>query len=322
MTEPFARLTVTPGSGIAASHGGAYLFISEAADPAAEQLLKAWQTTNDADMLFAVVRSRRPKAVTPFCAVLIDSDGVHLAIHGRLGLVATVSGERLEFLGRDADSRIEETLSGDISSLNVGRGSLQLTWPAADVAPATVIGAVPAEVVQAQEPFEHRQTLAVAPVAADLSPVELEGVLCFAGHFNDPEAAACRICGASIGEEIQRRPRPPLGRLLTQDGREFIVDRPLVVGRSPSQSGDVVAGTAAGVEVPSTETGVSRAHAELLVDGWAVLVRDLGSANGTYVLPAGISEWFRVEPDHPIQIEHGTVIAVGEFELKYEKPLA
>lgn len=320
MNEP--RVTVAPGNGIVASHGGAYLFIAEATDPAADQLLTAWQETNDMDALFVVVRSHRPVAVTPFCAVLIDSAGVRLAIHGRLGLSVTVSGERLQFVGREVDSRIEETLGGDISSLTVGSGSLRLTWAAADVAPATVLGSVPAEVVQAQEPFEHRPTLAVAPTAADLSPVEVDGVLCFAGHFNDPEAAACRICTASIGEEIVRRPRPPLGRLLTQDGREFIVDRPLVVGRSPSQSPDVVAGTAAAVEVPSTETGVSRAHAELLVDGWAVLIRDLGSANGTYVLPAGISEWFRLEPDHAIQIEYGTVIAVGEFELKYEKPLA
>ena len=316
------HLTVIPGPGIAASHGTAYLFISEAADQASEQLLKAWQTTNDVDALFTVVRSRRPVAVTPFCAVLVDAAGVHVAIHGRLGLVATVNGERLELLGHDAESRIEETLSGNMSSLNIGGSSLQLLWPAADVAPATVIGAVPAEVAQAQEPFEHRPTLAVAPVATDLGPVDIEGVLCAAGHFNDPESAACRICGASIGEEITRRPRPPLGRLLTQDGRDFIVDRPLVIGRSPGHAAGVAAGTAAGVEVPSGETGVSRTHAELLVDGWAVLVRDLGSANGTYVLPAGISEWFRLEPDHAIQIEHGTVIAVGEFELKYEKPLA
>ena len=233
-----------------------------------------------------------------------------------------MNGERLELLGHDADSRIEETLSGNISSLNIGGSSLQLLWPAADVAPATIIGAVPAEVAQAQEPFEHRPTLAVAPVATGLGPVDIEGVLCAAGHFNDPESAACRICGASIGEEITRRPRPPLGRLLTQDGRDFIVDRPLVIGRSPGHAAGVAAGKAVGVEVPSGETGVSRTHAELLVDGWAVLVRDLGSANGTYVLPAGISEWFRLEPDHAIQIEHGTVIAVGEFELKYEKPLA
>jgi hypothetical protein len=320
VTEP--RLTVTPGAGIAASHGSAYLFIAAAADPAAEQLLQAWQTTNDVEALFTVVKSRRPVAVTPFCAVLIDGAGVHVAIHGRLGLVATVNGERLDLLGHEAESRIEETLSGDISSLNVSGGALQLMWPAADMTPAaTVIGAVPAEAAQAQEPFEHRPTLAVAPAATDLGLVEIEGVLCAAGHFNDPESPACRICGASIGEEIQRRPRPPLGRLLTQDGREFIVDRPLVIGRSPGQAVGVDAGTAAGVEVPSSETGVSRTHAELLVDGWAVLVRDLGSANGTYVLPAGISEWFRLEPDHAIQVEHGTVIAVGEFELKYEKPL-
>ena len=321
MTEP--RLTVTPGAGIAAARGSAYLFISAAADPAAEPLLKAWQTTDDVEALFTVVRSRRPVAVTPFCAVVIDAAGVHVAIHGRLGLVATVNGERLQLLGHESDSRIEETLSGDISSLNVSDGSLELTWPAADVTPAaTVIGAVPAQAAHAQEPFEHRPTLAVVPAATDLGPVEIEGVLCAAGHFNDPESAACRICGASTGEVIQRRPRPPLGRLLTQDGREFIVDRPLVIGRTPGHAAGVVAGTAAGVEVPSSETGVSRTHAEVLVDGWAVLVRDLGSANGTYVLPAGISEWFRLEPDHAIQIEHGTVIAVGEFEVKYEKPLA
>ena len=100
------HLTVTPGPGIAASHGSAYLFISEAADQAAEQLLKAWQTTNDVDALFTVVRSRRPVAVTPFCAVLVDAAGVHVAIHGRLGLVASVNGESLPLPDLDVDARV------------------------------------------------------------------------------------------------------------------------------------------------------------------------------------------------------------------------
>src|SRR5439155_4883809 len=122
-----------------------------------------------------------------------------VAMHGRLGLVAMVNGERLELLGHDADARIEETLSGNVSSLNIGGSSLRLVWPAADVAPATVIGAVPAEVAQAQEPFEHRPTLAVAPVATGLGPVEIEGALCAAGHFNDPESDALRLIGGTDG---------------------------------------------------------------------------------------------------------------------------
>ena len=343
------RVIVRPGDGLAARRGRACLFLARADDVSVPGLLEAWERGGDspaADSLFAIVTARRPSPVTPFCALFVDGSTVHVAIHGQLQVVAVMAGSELLLQGRDPESRVEEAISGSVSAMAVGErrpeltddpllnlaegvvraGSLQLSWPAQARAEAgvsqareqTVIGALPPSTDQANVAFEHRPTLAVTATGTAAS--EVEGAFCAAGHFNNPESAQCRVCGGPLGEETVRRPRPPLGRLVTQDGREFIVDGPMLIGRRPGQAQEVAQGAATAVEVPAGETGVSRLHAELVVDGWAVLVRDLASANGTYLLPAGITEWVRLEPEHPVEIVYGTVIAVGGFEIKYEKP--
>ena len=63
---------------------------------------------------------------------------------------------------------------------------------------------------------------------------------------------------------------------------------------------------------------VSREHVEIRLDGWQVLVVDLGSSNGTYVaLPAREPEL--LPPHTPTVINPGTVVYLSEavsFELR------
>jgi hypothetical protein len=61
-------------------------------------------------------------------------------------------------------------------------------------------------------------------------------------------------------------------RVISGDGRSFnIIDRPLVVGRSPD------------VDIVINDSNVSRRHAEFWRTADGVAVRDLQSTNGTYV---------------------------------------
>ena len=63
---------------------------------------------------------------------------------------------------------------------------------------------------------------------------------------------------------------------------------------------------------------ISRNHAEVVLEGWHVLVRDLGSTNGTTVTLPG-QEPVRLRPTEDHGIEPGAVITLAdEVSLTYE----
>jgi serine phosphatase RsbU (regulator of sigma subunit) len=80
-------------------------------------------------------------------------------------------------------------------------------------------------------------------------------------------------------------------------GRELVFDRTIVVGRGGM------------VDLEVTDSSVSRRHAQVFneADGW--FVRDLGSANGTFV------NGRRVAGD--IALSHGDVVRLGSIALDY-----
>jgi hypothetical protein len=177
--------------------------------------------------------------------------------------------------------------------------------------------------VQASAPGDVRQALTIAYQAMSVAPEhtqapEVEGRLCEAGHLNDPQATVCWICGSAVTGPAATGPRPPLGRLTTKDRRSLILDGDFVIGRKPGASEEVTTGRARPIEVPADHTGVSRVHAEIRVDGWNVWAYDLGSANGTYYLPAGAGQWIRMEPHKAVAIVSGTTLSLGGFELIFE----
>jgi diguanylate cyclase (GGDEF)-like protein len=101
----------------------------------------------------------------------------------------------------------------------------------------------------------------------------------------------------SLGEPTQRRAclilysGNDLGRRYALDGERMLI------GRAPD------------CEVHIDSPGLSRRHAELQVEGDTVLLRDLGSANGTRVNDA------RVEL--PTMLKDGDLIRLGKVVLRY-----
>src|SRR5438105_3217269 len=191
--------------------------------------------------------------------------------------------------------------------------------PSADK--ATLAGQPPPPLASALADLRRAATishevLGKAPEHVDAP--EVEGRLCPNGHLNNPILRECWVCGTSVSGQTARGPRPPLGRLTTKDKRSYIVDSNFVIGRKPGMAEDVAAGKARPIEVPEEHPGVSRRHAELLVEGWDLVLRDLGSSNGTYYLVAGETDWRRVEPDRPVKIASGTIITLGGFEILFD----
>jgi hypothetical protein len=149
----------------------------------------------------------------------------------------------------------------------------------------------------------------------------IQGVYCKNGHFDDPETLFCAICGISMNQQtLVPRPgeRPPLGVLLLDDGAVFQLDSDYVVGREPSLDSAVAAGKARPLRVADDTGIVSRVHARVHLDGWRVLVTDLGSANGTRVLLPGQPADQQLVPQVPIVLGTGSQIDLGGRGFRYE----
>ena len=213
--------------------------------------------------------------------------------------------------------------------------------PAPEPAPPVSDVTMPPEDGQYHEPFESvlladggagvdvpaRAPLSLArdlPAGASsyvsAGPI-IQGVYCKNGHFDDPEALFCAICGISMNQQtLVPRPgeRPPLGVLLLDDGSVFQLDSDYVIGREPGLDASVAAGQARPLRVADDTGIVSRVHARVHLDGWRVLVADLGSANGTRVLLPGQPADQPLVPQVPIVLATGSQVDLGGRGFRYE----
>ena len=90
----------------------------------------------------------------------------------------------------------------------------------------------------------------------------------------------------------------PTAALVLPDGTRVPVgEDPVRIGRSPEN------------DLTLSESTVSRQHAEIVRDGDAWVIRDLGSSNGTKVNGAGIVEQV---------LEDGDELKVGSVNLRFE----
>lgn len=147
------------------------------------------------------------------------------------------------------------------------------------------------------------------------------GVYCKNGHFDDPSARYCAVCGISMAQQTlvpRPGPRPPLGVLVLDDGSIFSLDTDYVVGRDPSRDPDVVSGAARPLRIDDPEGLLSRVHARIHLDGWDVAVVDLGSSNGTGIWGPRDSAWMRAPAQTPVAVRPGTQIGVGRRQMRYE----
>lgn len=135
-------------------------------------------------------------------------------------------------------------------------------------------------------------------------------MVCPSGHWSSPSERRCRICGTALPpQQPQPIPRPPLGRLTLSGGGSVVLDRNVLLGRAPTSDEQAAARRPHLVRLTASE--VSRLHCEVVVDGWQVLVRDLGSTNGTAITRVGRPiEQLRPHEAYPIEV--GTVISLTD----------
>jgi len=108
---------------------------------------------------------------------------------------------------------------------------------------------------------------------------------CPAGHLSSDYAVYCRVCEVPLPEQVAAMlPVPVLGLLRLSNGDTISLDRNVVMGRDPSGDRGGVNLVQVGRE---NDTEISRTHVEIRPANWDVLVRDLGSMNGTSISRPG-----------------------------------
>jgi ABC transport system ATP-binding/permease protein len=120
-------------------------------------------------------------------------------------------------------------------------------------------------------------------------------------------ARSTRVVGAvkPSGQSASKRPVAQRSAGPQLRGLSGVAD-----GKTLSLSGTMIVGRVAGVDLQLDDDSVSRRHAELTVEGRQVSLKDLGSANGTSVNGAPISE--------DTILNAGDVIQFGVVEMIFE----
>ncbi len=179
----------------------------------------------------------------------------------------------------------------------------------------------------------ERPSSAAAPNAAARA-VTVDGVRCHRGHFNRPGMIFCALCSSPIrsGDEPPGPgPRPPLGCLITSDGSVYRLDSDYVVGgdEHPATRTSNPAGPTSDErenadrrprQLPLAGDPTRRGRAEILLQGWDVVVVDGGSEVGTYTYPPGASAWQKMPYRTTEVVAPGSHISFGRDVVTYINP--
>jgi len=114
---------------------------------------------------------------------------------------------------------------------------------------------------------------------------------------------------------VQRRERPPLGLLISDDGTRVSLDRDYVPGREPVFDSNVFDGRARPLRINDPNGTVSRLHLRISLIGWQVEISDLGSANGSVLRWSGGEH--TLAPFQPTVIEPGVQVGIGHRSVQY-----
>ena len=152
--------------------------------------------------------------------------------------------------------------------------------------------------------------------------VTVQGILCSRGHFNNPDAQFCMLCGISmvhVTHNLVPGPRPTLGFVVFDDGSTFGLDRGYLIGREPGPTAD---SHVAPLTIRDNNETLSRRHAELRLVDWSVHLVDLESTNGSYVWDLSAERWNQIPPNHPVPLTAGDTVALGRRTFVFESVTA
>lgn len=283
LVEPW--LSYCPGDGTLLAGSDRWLLIDLPVD--APEVGALWEVmrrhSSGTEILDAIVRRMGITELPAFVLAVPDGDELALLIAGD-AFVRSAGDQLMAPSGAPwAHHRVRD--SALLGVLGPGAGSQEsLPLRSGVVAAATALLTTGGEVVDDPAP------------TADQTPREATRP-----WPSPPDAPA-------TSDEAQ--PRRSRGRLLFSTGESVELLRGVVIGRSPVVPDDASERPHL-VDIARHGRHISRMHAEVVLSRDAVLVRDLGSANGTRLsLPGG--QAVALVPHRLHQLEPGTIVDLAE----------
>ncbi|MEZ5375241.1 MAG: FHA domain-containing protein [Acidimicrobiales bacterium] len=138
--------------------------------------------------------------------------------------------------------------------------------------------------------------------------------VCKTGHANQPSRTTCEVCDVFLPagpDGVTLVDRPSLGTLVFDGGRRVALTGDVMIGRNPTRSGDQW--------IPAVVEGerISRTHLTVRCSAWEVFVEDVGSHNGTVVVPADGSQPIALVSGTPYLIEPGATAYFGSSSFRF-----
>jgi pSer/pThr/pTyr-binding forkhead associated (FHA) protein len=138
------------------------------------------------------------------------------------------------------------------------------------------------------------------------------------GTENRDDALTCRVCGAYKPEATTRRVAQIAKESVSATLLVEVLESPVesLVGRrfeiKVTTPGAVISvGRAVENQVIVPDPAVSRRHLRLIVTSNGVVVEDLGSSNGTYLLEKGVERLIKVE-----NVGKEAIVKIGDTKLR------
>lgn len=350
------RSVVRAGDGLVGRFPDAVLVVSLGGpvDPAAvDRLLDACAGGSVATRLDEL-RAAAGAGVPTFAVVVDTGDDLAVFVAGDAQVAITGAGPVLRLSGRDEagwTSRVSDrfaSLSVGVHLGDAGAGvdprfdlragvvpgsGVVLAPPSPPAPPAPPVAppvAEPEKAVTEAPPPPPPPGPAPVPAAAEARPpapptmtqvVEVWGIRCKKGHFNDPEARYCGMCGIHMVQDSAARvkgPRPVLGFMVLDDGTTYKLDADYVIGSDPQDHEAVRDGRARPLVIADGDGVISPVHARIVLRDWTVEVSDCGSVYGTYVWAPGTTAWERLTPEQPVTLVAGSQVMVAQRGFMFQ----
>ncbi|TFC94682.1 FHA domain-containing protein [Cryobacterium breve] len=149
----------------------------------------------------------------------------------------------------------------------------------------------------------HVDDATIIHVESDRSPADADTVL------GRPARAAL---GATAAHPV--RPAEARLRFRLPNGEEILLDQPHQLGRRPRPPRIASGSPARLIQVTSPTSAVSGTHLEIRQEGSSVVVTDLGSTNGTIVIPPR-GRRQRLHSGQSLTVLPGTTVDIGDGNI-------
>lgn len=335
--------TYSPGSWVAVAGEGCYLIIDVEAEDSI--VVRCWDLVSrgaSADGLLDVIVAGGIRSAASFALLSVTDQERRVIVRGSASAVCRGIESSTQVVAASGVVWADEHVPEDLIEVTIVSDrpatsgaelplSLGVTLAAAVQVPVESRGAetsaahlVVPQAVRVDTPITEPPTEIVVPIersgmamSSDTDEIIVGPTViatrCSNGHLTPARANRCRICQVeTTAHQAFEVARPVLGRLRFSTGDVVTLDRGVVLGRGPEMPQLIDERDRPNLlRLPSPNHDLSRSHTEVYLDGWAVLVRDLGSVNGTFVTMPG-EQPVRLPAHEPHPIAPGAVVSLAD----------